>query len=173
MGALSETPPGSSEDLPAPCRCGWPPLSSATLAVPHPPGSSYVFPVLHAKGRGVDESADVKGTKTLGLSAAANVIRFLGDPFAAGVIGVALGAGLHALTAAGVRCFTPETLEVGMARAVAMLVLGLVLAFAGLLAYYLFVRPGLVAFGLGLAGGFIVPATIALFRMPGLSKPTT
>ena len=148
-------------------------IKAAVLAVPHPSGSSYVSPVLSRRSRGVDESADVKGLKTLGLSAAANVIRFLGDPFAAGVIGIVLGAGLLALTAAGVRSFTPQTLEVGMARAVAMLVLGLVLAFAGLLLYYLFVRPGLVAFGLGLAGGFIVPATIALFRMPGLSKPTT
>lgn len=83
------------------------------------------------------------------------------------MIGVVFGAALLALTAYGVRSFTPETLEVGAARAVAMLVLGLVLAFCGLLGFYLFVRPGLVAFGLGLAGGFIVPATIALFRMPG------
>jgi hypothetical protein len=73
----------------------------------------------------------------------------------------------------GVRSFTPETLEVGAMRAVAMLVLGLVIAFAGLLVYYLFVRTGLVAFGLGLAGGFVVPATVALFRMSGVIKPST
>lgn len=88
-------------------------------------------------------------------------------------IGAVLGASLLALTAAGVRSFTPETLELGAMRAVAMVVLGLFLAFAGLLLYYLFVRPGLVAFGIGLAAGFVVPATIALFRMPGLTKPST
>jgi uncharacterized membrane protein YGL010W len=89
------------------------------------------------------------------------------------VIGIALGAGLIALTAFGVRQFTPETLEVGMARAVAMLVVGLIVAFVGLLLFYLYVRPGLVAFGLGLAGGFTVPALIALFRIPRFIKPTT
>jgi hypothetical protein len=91
----------------------------------------------------------------------------------AAALGIALGASLLALTAAGVRSFTPETLEIGAMRAVAMLVLGLFLAFAGLLLYYLYVRPGLVAFGLGLAAGFIVPATVALFRMSGVTKPST
>jgi hypothetical protein len=117
------------------------------------------------------EPADVKGPTTLSQTAATNVLAFLGDPFAAGVLGVALGAGLLALTASGVRSFTPETLEIGMARAVAMLVIGLVIAFLALLAYYLFVRPGLVAFGLGLAAGFTVPATVALFRMGRVAKP--
>lgn len=91
----------------------------------------------------------------------------------ASVIGAALGVGLLALTAAGVRSFTPETLELGAMRAVAMMVLGLVLAFLGLLVYYLFVREGLVAFGLGLAAGFTVPATVALFRMSGVTKAST
>jgi hypothetical protein len=97
----------------------------------------------------------------------------LGDPFVAAFLGLALGAGLLALTAAGVRSFTPETLEVGMARAIAMLVIGLVLAFVALLLYFLFVRPGLIAFGLGLAAGFTVPALVALFRMGRVAKPST
>jgi len=123
--------------------------------------------------QGVWAFTDVKGSTTLSLSAATNVTAFLGDPFVAGVLGVALGAGILALTAAGVRSFTPETLELGMARAIAMLVIGLVLAFVGLLLFYLFVRPGLVAFGLGLAAGFTVPSLIALFRMGRVAKPLT
>jgi hypothetical protein len=111
--------------------------------------------------------------RTLPLPTATEIAAFFGDPFAAGVIGVALGAGLLAMTAIGVRSFTPETLELGAMRAVAMLVLGLALAFAGLLLYYLFVRPGLVAFGLGLAAGFVIPATIALFRFSGIAKTST
>jgi hypothetical protein len=116
---------------------------------------------------------DRRDLKTLGLPAASDIVAFFGDPFVAGVLGIALGAGILALTAMGVRSFTPETLEVGAMRAVAMLVLGLFIAFAGLLVYYLFVRPGLVAFGLGLAAGFVVPATVALFRMSGVAKPST
>jgi hypothetical protein len=114
-----------------------------------------------------------KDVGTLGASAAVNLAAFFGDPIAAGLLGIVLGAGLLALTASGVRSFTPETLELGAMRAVAMLVLGLVLAFLALLLYYLYVRPGLVAFGLGLAAGFTVPATIALFRMSGVTKPST
>jgi hypothetical protein len=108
--------------------------------------------------------------ETLGLPTAANVVAFFGDPVVAAVVGAALGACLLALTAMGVRSFTPETLELGAMRAIAMLVMGLAIAFAGLLLYYLFVRPGLIAFGLGLAAGFVVPATVALFRLTRVTK---
>ena len=89
------------------------------------------------------------------------------------MLGIALGAALLAMTAAGVRSFTPETLELGAMRAVVMLVLGLAIAFAALLLFFLYVRPGLIAFGLGLAAGFTVPALIALFRMSGIAKSST
>lgn len=118
-----------------------------------------------------DAQTNRRDLKTLGLPDATQLVAFFGDPLVAGVIGVALGAGILALTAVGVRSFTPETLEVGAMRAVAMVVVGLVLALAGLLAYYLLVRSGLVAFGLGLAVGFIVPATVMLFRLSGTARP--
>lgn len=60
--------------------------------------------------------------------------------------------------------FTPETLEIGAARAVVLMLLGMVGAFAALLLYFLFVRAGLVPFGLGLIAGFLVPTFVALFR---------
>ena len=104
------------------------------------------------------------------MSTATPIIRLLADPFVASVLGVVLGAGMLALTAAGVRSFTPETLEIGLARAIAFMVLGLVLAFVGLALYFKFVRGGLVPFGLGLAGGFTVPALVALVRTSGISK---
>jgi hypothetical protein len=88
----------------------------------------------------------------------------------ASAFGVILGIAMLALTASGVRSFTPETLEVGMARAIVMLVLGLVIAFVGLLLYFVFVRTGLVPFGLGLVAGFTVPALVALFRASGIAK---
>jgi hypothetical protein len=113
---------------------------------------------------------DRRELRTLGLPNAADIVAFFGHPVVAGLIGAALGAGMLALTARGIKSFTPDTLELGAMRAVAMMVLGLALAFAGLLLYYLFVRSGLVAFGLGLAVGFVVPATVLLFRMSGLTK---
>ena len=64
------------------------------------------------------------------------------------MLGVALGAGLLALTARGVKMFTPETLEIGMAKAVVTMVLGLV-------------------------AGFTVPALVALFRTSGIAKSST
>jgi hypothetical protein len=107
------------------------------------------------------------------VPAVSGIVAFLSVPVVAAALGIALGACLLALTAAGVRSFTPDTLEVGAMRAIAMMVLGLVLGFVGLLLYYLYVRPGLVAFGLGLAGGFTVPATFALFRMSGFAKSSS
>jgi len=114
----------------------------------------------------------VKGPGHTRLSAAAPILAFAAQPYVAAVVGAAVGVGALALTALGVRQFTPETLELGMARAVVLMVLGLVMAFVGLLLYYVFVRAGLVAFGLGLVAGFTVPALIALFRTSGITKPS-
>ena len=89
---------------------------------------------------------------------------FLGNGFVASILGVVVGAAMLLLNAIGIRMFTPETLELGAARAVVLMVLGMVAGFVGLLLYYLFVRAGLVPFGLGLIAGFLVPALVALFR---------
>jgi hypothetical protein len=110
---------------------------------------------------------------TLGLLTASGIITILGWPAVAAALGVALGVGMLALTAAGVRSFTPETLEIGAMRAISMMVVGLIVAFGALLLFYLFVRPGLVPFGLGLAAGFTVPALIALFRTSGIGTSST
>lgn len=158
------------------------------------PGSSKAIPA--HKGRGVDFAAhflcrvpvfapvenpgasravlqDAKGPGHTRLSATAQIIAFLGAPHVAAIIGVLVGAGALGLTAVGVRQFTPETLELGMARAVVLMVIGMVAAFVALLLYYLFVRAALVPFGLGLVTGFTVPALFALFRTSGLSKSST
>lgn len=107
------------------------------------------------------------------MSATAEIVAFLATPPVAAFIGILVGVGALVLTAVGVRQFTPETLELGMARAVVLMVLGMVGAFVGLLLYFMFVRAGLVAFGLGLVTGFTVPALFALFRTSGLSKSST
>jgi len=103
------------------------------------------------------------------LPAATPIIAIAADPIVASVLGAVLGVGMLALTAAGVSSFTPETLEIGMARAVVFMVLGLVVAFVALLLYFEFARRALVPFGLGLVGGFTVPATVALFRASAVS----
>ncbi len=89
---------------------------------------------------------------------------FLGNGIVASILGIVVGASMLLLNAMGIRMFTPETLELGAARAVVLMVLGMVAGFVGLLLYYLFVRAGLVPFGLGLIAGFLIPALVALFR---------
>jgi hypothetical protein len=93
------------------------------------------------------------------------MVGFFGNAVVATVLGVALGASMLALTRLGVGMFTPETLEIGAVRAVVLMVLGLAGGFVGLLLYYLFVRQGLIPFGLGMVAGFLVPALVALFRV--------
>jgi hypothetical protein len=90
---------------------------------------------------------------------------FFGNAVVASVLGVAVGASMLALTRVGVGMFTPETLEIGAVRAVVLMVLGLAGGFVGLLLYHLFVREGLIPFGLGMVAGFLVPALVALFRV--------
>ncbi|HEY5473812.1 MAG TPA: hypothetical protein VIK32_11540 [Candidatus Limnocylindrales bacterium] len=92
------------------------------------------------------------------------MVSFLGNVVVASLLGVVVGAGMLALTRLGVGMFTPETLELGAVRAVVLMLLGMVGGFVGLLAYYLYVRAGLVPFGFGMIAGFLVPALVALFR---------
>jgi hypothetical protein len=115
-------------------------------------------------------TCDVKGPGHTGLSASAPILALAAEPFVAAVLGVLLGAALLALTAAGVRMFTPETLVVGMLRALAMMLLGLVLGVGGLFFYSIFAHRGLLPFGLGLIAGFMIPALIALFRFSGMAS---
>ncbi len=93
------------------------------------------------------------------------LVGFFGNAVVASLVGVAVGASMLALTRLGVGMFTPETLEIGAVRAVVLMVLGLAGGFVGLLLFYLFVREGLIPFGLGMVAGFLVPALVALFRV--------
>jgi hypothetical protein len=93
------------------------------------------------------------------------LVGFFGNSVVASLVGVAVGASMLALTRLGVGMFTPESLEIGAVRAVVLMVLGLAGGFVGLLLFYLFVREGLIPFGLGMVAGFLVPALVALFRV--------
>lgn len=96
---------------------------------------------------------------------ASGIVAFLGNVIVASALGAATGAGMLTLTKVGVGMFTPETLEIGAVRAVVLMVAGMAGGFVGLLLYYLYVREGLVPFGLGMIAGFLIPALVALFRM--------
>jgi len=102
-----------------------------------------------------------------------SVAALFAQPFVAAVLGVVLGVLMISLTRYGITFMNPETPELGVARAVALSSLGMIAAFAALLAYYLFAREGLVPFGLGLVAGFMVPAFVMLFRFSGIAKPSS
>lgn len=76
------------------------------------------------------------------------------------------------LTRYGVTFMGPDAPELGVARAVALSSVGLFVAFAALLLYFLYARAGLVPFGLALVAGFMVPAFVMLFRLSGSAKPS-
>lgn len=113
-----------------------------------------------------------RGNREL-LSVTNSLVALFAHPVVAALLGTLLGASLLVLTRTGVRFMTPEFPELGVTRAVALSMLGLVLAFVALLLYYLYVRPGLVAFGIGLIVGFLVPALVALFAFSGLVKTSS
>lgn len=107
------------------------------------------------------------------MPAGAAIASFVASPVPALVLGVLLGAAMLVVTARSVRFATPEMPELGVARAVAFSSLGLFAAFGALLLYFLFAREGLVAFGVGLVGGFLVPAFVALFKFSGIGSAST
>ena len=97
----------------------------------------------------------------------------LTQPAVAALLGILVGALMLFATYRGSRMVTPDYPELGAARAVALVGAGLVLAFGSLMLYYYFARAGLVAFGLGLVVGFVVPAFVALFTISGITRPSS
>jgi hypothetical protein len=67
---------------------------------------------------------------------------------------------------------TPEDPEIGFARVAVALVIRLAVAVATLLSYFLWVRPGLVPFGVGLILGFFVMIVVELFTLGRRSAPS-
>ncbi|MHB9003242.1 MAG: hypothetical protein ACYC6C_04160 [Coriobacteriia bacterium] len=102
-----------------------------------------------------------------------SLIALLAHPVIAASLGVAVGASLLVLTRSGVRFITPENPEIGVVRAVVLMISGLVLGFVALLLYFLFVRAGLAAFGIGLVAGFLIPAFVALFVLSGVVRTSS
>lgn len=100
---------------------------------------------------------------TSGISA------FFATPVVAVALGAVIGAGALVLTRRASTMLTPETLEIGMARSLVVSSLGMLAAFLGLLAYFLWAREGLVYFGVAVIVGFLVPALTALFRFSGIA----
>ncbi|HEX9092847.1 MAG TPA: hypothetical protein VF902_02575 [Coriobacteriia bacterium] len=111
--------------------------------------------------------------KDRGKLAATATVALIASPVVASALGLLVGVSALLLTRRGARFLTPETLELGAARAVAFMCLGMFAAFFSLMGYYLWARDGLSYFGIGLVIGFMVPATLALFSAAGLTRPAT
>jgi hypothetical protein len=102
-----------------------------------------------------------------------SVVLFFSQPAVAAVLGILIGASMLVATYRGSRMLTPDYPELGAARAMALTGVGLFAAFGCLMLYFFFARDGLVAFGLGLVAGFMVPAFIALFTISGIARPSS
>ena len=100
----------------------------------------------------------------------AGAVALLANPILAAVLGLTLGVALLRLCRFGATFFTAEEPEIGMIRALVVNAAAMGLALALLALYFVFVRPGFVAFGVGLAGGFTTAALVELFRFAGPSK---
>jgi zinc transporter ZupT len=70
------------------------------------------------------------------------------------------------------RTMTPDDPQIGFARVAVSMVLRLLAALAALLSYYVWIRPGLAPFGIGLIAGFLVMIAIEMFRLGRRSSPS-
>jgi hypothetical protein len=70
------------------------------------------------------------------------------------------------------RTMTPDDPQLGMMRVSVMMVLRLVVALAALLVFYVWIRPGLVPFGIGLIAGFLVMIAVELMKLGRRSSPS-
>lgn len=95
----------------------------------------------------------------------------LTQPLPAALLGLSLGVALLLVSRAASRLITPADPGLGLAKVAVAMVLRLALVIAALLAFYLWARPGLVPFGVALAGGFILMTVIELFTVPRQAPP--
>lgn len=110
---------------------------------------------------------------TLSSGAFDSLQAFLATPVSAALLGLTLGVGLLELCRFGASFFTADDPWLGMARTLVVNAVAMGVALAAIALYFVYVRPGLVPFGLSLAGGFMLMACIALFRFAGPVKATS
>jgi hypothetical protein len=114
-----------------------------------------------------------KGSTKLSASTAIGTIgATLANPFVAGLLGLGLGIGLLLISSFSARMMTPEDPELGFARVAVALVIRMAAAILALLGYFLWLRPGLVPFGVGLVVGFFAMIVVELFTLGRRSAPS-
>jgi hypothetical protein len=114
-----------------------------------------------------------KGSTTLSATTAIGTIgATLANPFVAGLLGLGLGIGLLLVSSFSARMMTPDDPEIGFARVAVALIIRMAVAFLALLCYFLWLRPGLVPFGVGLVVGFFAMIVVELFTLGRRSAPS-
>jgi len=83
-----------------------------------------------------------------------------------------LGIGLLLISSFSARMMTPDDPEIGFARVAVALIIRMAVAFLALLCYFLWLRPGLVPFGVGLVVGFFAMIVVELFTLGRRSAPS-
>lgn len=100
---------------------------------------------------------------------ATGALALLANPLLAAVLGFALGTGLLLASRRASRLITPDDPAIGMAK-VLVANAAVMLAAIGALAGYFFAAPAaLPFFGIALVTGFLVTASVELFRFGGLT----
>lgn len=131
--------------------------TASPLGVAHARGQAAALP-RHDPGSGVTPLTDALSSALSPLSE---------YPALAGVLGLALGIGLLLLTKRASRLMTPEDPAIGMAKVLALVAFGLVIAVAALTLLF-FNAPGAIApFGVAMAAGFLAVASYELFKFGG------
>jgi membrane-associated phospholipid phosphatase len=133
-------------------------LTAATRSAWHP----WAFLKGHREG--------IRDTSVFNVLGAVGAL--LANPIVAGLLGLGLGIGLLLFSRASARMMTPDEPEIGFARVAVALVLRMAFAVVTLLGFYLWIRPGLVPFGVGLVAGFFVMIVVELFSLGGRSAPS-
>lgn len=108
------------------------------------------------------------------MAALANSVgALLTQPIVGAGLGVVLGIGLFLAARWSVRLATPEAPNFGMVRTLVVNMTSMIVAFCALLLVFLYAREALVAFGIGLVVGFVVPTLVAMFTMSGTVRTSS
>lgn len=108
----------------------------------------------------------------LGSATSGTLVAVLANPYVAFLLGAALGVGMLLLSAATARTMTADDPQIGFVRVAVLMVVRLLVALGVLAVYYVWIRPGLVPFGVGLIVGFLVMIAVALLKLGRRSSPS-
>lgn len=126
----------------------------------------------HGQGYGRATRSARRDRHTLGSNVAGIAGALFANPLFVGLLGAAIGAVMLLVSRVTSKTMTPDNPTIGFARVAFSMILRLAGLVSALFAFYMWNRPMLTPFGIGLIAGFMIMIGFELFVLSTRSGPS-